>query len=149
MSDPIRTAPVGGSMLQHAAEAGKERPVSAILQDIVSSAQEIMRSEVRLAKAELKQEAVKAGRGAAMLAAGSVLGIFAVGLLLLSLVYALADTRLPNWGAALLVGLVVGGAAAFLALRGRSELAQLNPTPEKTVENVKENIEWAKHQIKS
>ena len=48
-----------------------ERPITAILHDIVSDIQEIIRSEIRLAKVELGEQASKAAPAAGMLAAGA------------------------------------------------------------------------------
>jgi uncharacterized membrane protein YqjE len=67
-----------------------DRSISSVLSDIVGNIQQIVRAEVRLAKAEVREEAVKAKRGVVLLGAGAVGFLFAVGFLLLALVYALA-----------------------------------------------------------
>jgi hypothetical protein len=59
----------------------------------------------------------------------------------------LLDMVMPDWAAALLVGLALGIAAAVLISKGRARLHV--PTPDKTIENVKENVEWMKNQTKS
>jgi hypothetical protein len=56
------------------------------------------------------------------------------------------DTFMPSWAAALIVGLVYLGIAAFLAKRGQTALKQLTPVPEQTIETVKEDVEWLKNQ---
>ena len=55
-----------------------ERSVSDVLQDIFGNVQDIVRSEVRLAQAEIKTEAAKTARAAKSLIAGAVLGLRAV-----------------------------------------------------------------------
>jgi hypothetical protein len=39
-------------------------------------------------------------------------------------------------------------AAAILVASGRNALKQVDPVPKKTVQTVKENVQWAKEQIK-
>ena len=67
-----------------------ERSVPEVLHDIIGNLQDIFRSEFQLAKTEIKEEAVEARTPAATLGAGLVLAAYAVGLLLLSLMYGLA-----------------------------------------------------------
>ena len=118
------------------------RPISQVLQDVVGNIQEIIRSEFHLAKAEMKVEGAKAAKGAGVLAAGGILALYAGGFLLLSIVYALS-TILAPWQAALLVAVIVGLGAAIMISAGRSKLKEVHPAPQRTIENVKENIEWA------
>jgi hypothetical protein len=57
---------------------------------------------------------------------------------------------MPVWLAALIVAAVCVGAAAFLGLRGKSEIsAAMPPKPEQTIETVKEDVEWAKTRMSS
>jgi nitrate/nitrite transporter NarK len=122
-----------------------DRAMSNVLQDIIGNVQEIVRSEVRLAKAEVKQETSKAGKAAGILAGGGVFGLYAGGFLLLAIAYALSLV-VPPWLAALLTALLAGMIAGIMVVIGRKQLKQVDPKPEKTIESVKENIAWAKHQ---
>lgn len=117
------------------------------IRQVVTDLQQLIRSEIRLAKAELREEATTAARGAGMLAAGGLLALYAVGFLLLTAVYALAGP-LADWLAALIVGVVVAIVAGVLAMVGRSRLKQASPRPEQTMESVKEDVEWAKRQVR-
>jgi hypothetical protein len=121
-----------------------QRSIPTVLLDVVNNLQDIIRSEFRLAKTELKEEASRVARPTAAFATGLVLGAYAIGLFLLASVYGLSVV-MPPWLAALLVGAVVAGiAGAFLASAGK-ELKRFNPTPEKTIQSVQENLQWAKH----
>ena len=124
-----------------------ERTFSAVLQDIVGNIQNIVRSEIRLVKTEIKEDAVQAGKSARILAAGSVLAVYAGATLVLTLVRVL-ETVLAPWQAALVIAAVVGTAAWLLISMGRSRMNHVDAVPEKTVRSVKENVEWAKDQIK-
>jgi uncharacterized membrane protein YqjE len=144
MSDPSRTA--GGGLGQYAYDqSGRERPITEIFRDIVGNVQEMVRSEVRLARVELRDEASKTARAGAMLAAGAVLGIVA-GVFLLVCIAQILDMVMPDWAAALLMAIALGIPAAIMVSRGRQRLHV--PVPEKTIENVKENVEWMKNQTK-
>jgi len=124
-----------------------QRSVPEVLQDIVSNLQEIIRSEFLLAKTELKEEAKQAAKPVTTLGAGLVFGIYGMDFLLLAATYALALV-MPVWLAALLVG--TGLAIVALALMSSSgkKLKRINPTPDKTIQSLEENVQWAKHQIK-
>jgi uncharacterized membrane protein YqjE len=125
----------------------EDRSVKQILQDILTNMQEIVRNEVRLARTEISEEMSKALRAFAFLGSGLFLGIYALGFLLLSAVYALAAV-LPDWLAPLLVGLLVAVVAAVLIMVGRNRLAAVRAKPEKTIQSVKEDVQWVKDQTK-
>lgn len=119
-----------------------ERPFVDIFQSIGSNIQDIIRSEVGLAKAEIQGEAKEAGRAGTMLLAGAMVGLYGLGLLLLASVYALSLV-LSAWLAALLVGLVVSVVGAALIMVGRRRWSRMYVKPEQAIESVvKENIEW-------
>ena len=124
-----------------------ERTFSDVFQDIVRNLQEIVRSEVRLARTEIREDVAKAKSSATMLGAGAVTALFAVLFLLAAAASALALV-MPPWAAALIVGAALAIAAGAALMVGRTRLRQIHPTPERTVESVKENVEWAKQQIR-
>lgn len=123
------------------------RSVTDVLQDIVGNVQEIVRSEVRLAKTELREEAAKAKTSSMFLGAGALVGVYAGGFLLLGIMYALA-IALPLWVAAFIIAITLAVAAGLLLRAGRRRIQQVNPTPDRTVENVKENVAWLKQHTK-
>jgi Putative Actinobacterial Holin-X, holin superfamily III len=118
-----------------------ERSVSDVLQDIFGNLQDIVRSEIRLAKADLKGEARKAGEAGKPLLAGVVCGVYAGALLMLGLVYALSLVIAP-WLAAVSLSVVLFAISAVLVGIGRARLRILNPAshPTPTLENVKEKV---------
>jgi uncharacterized membrane protein YqjE len=100
---------------------GNERSVSEVLRDIFGNLQDIVRSEVRLAKSELKAEAGKAVNAGRPLMAGLVFGLYAGGLLLLAAVRALSLVIEP-WLAALAIGAILSVIAAILIGTGRGRM---------------------------
>ena len=127
--------------------AVEDRSLSEVLQDILRNLQDIVRSEVRLAKTELREEADKVKSSALLTGAGAVTALFALLFLLLTIVYALSLV-LPIWAAALIVGSVLAVFAALLLMVGVRHFKQIHPVPERTVETLKEDVEWAKQQTK-
>ncbi|MDX6463240.1 MAG: hypothetical protein QOE55_6937 [Acidobacteriaceae bacterium] len=123
------------------------RSIADVLQDIVANLQTIIRSEVRLAKTEIKEEATKASRAAGVLAGSVVAALFTTWLLLLTILFALA-TVIPMWSAALLLLVVMAVITIVLLSTAKKQFQIVHGTPEKTMESVKENVEWVKSQIK-
>ena len=123
-----------------------ERSVSEVLQDIFGNVQEIVRSEVRLAKVEIQTEAGKTARAAKSLLAGAVIGFYAGGLLLLAAVYGLSMVLAP-WLAALAVGAFLLIVAMILISVGQGRLRLVNK-PEKTVKTLKEDVQWLRDQTR-
>ncbi len=126
----------------------RERTAGEIVKDILASAQDIIRSEVRLAKAEVQAETRKAVSAGTMLGTGAVVALYATGLLLAAATAALALV-LPVWAAALIVGGALAAVAAGLISVGLSRWKLVHATPDKTIGDVKENVEWLKRQTKS
>ena len=129
------------------AAAQIQRSVPEVLQDIVGNLQEIIRSEFRLAKAELKEEASRASKPVVTFGVGLVFGFYGIGFLLLSLVYWLT-TLMAVWLAALLIGAGLAIVAIALMSSGGKKLKHVNPTPDKTIRSLEENVLWMKHPIK-
>jgi hypothetical protein len=100
-----------------------------LLGDVTRDLSTLMRQEVELAKAELKQSATKAGKGSGMLAGAGVAGHFVLVFLSLGLMFALGALMPLGW-AALIVAVVWGIIAAVLASIGRKELKQVKGLPQ-------------------
>lgn len=126
--------------------ATAERPISAVLHDIVGNVQEIVRSEMRLAKTELTEELGKMRSAGVLLGAGVLMISFGAVFLLLAAVYALSLV-MAAWAAALIVGVAVCVIAALCFGAGIKRVKAMRAIP-KTTESVKENVEWAKQLTK-
>jgi hypothetical protein len=100
-----------------------------LLGDVTRDLSTLMRQEVELAKAELKQSATKAGKGGGMLAGAGVAGHFVLVFLSLALMFALGALMPLGW-AAVIVAVIWGIIAAVLASIGRKELKQIKGLPQ-------------------
>ena len=109
----------------------------------------LARQELQLAKAEMAEKGRTAAPGFGMVGAAGAVGLLAAGALTACLILAL-DGIIPNWLAALLVGIAYAAMAGALYYAGKARVQDAGPlVPEKTVETIKEDVEWAKNQIGS
>ena len=122
------------------------RSIPEILQDVLTNIQDIVRAEVRLAKAELGEELNRARSGGLLIGVGAVAAMFSALFLLLACVYALGLV-VPNWAAALIVAAAVGVAAAVTLGLGLKRLKTIQAAP-KTAASLKENVQWARQLTK-
>jgi hypothetical protein len=122
------------------------RSIPEILQDVLTNIQDIVRAEVRLAKAELGDELNRARSGGLLIAVGALAAIFSALFLLLACMY-LLGLVVPNWAAALIVAAAVGVAAAVTLGLGLKRFKTIQAAP-KTAASLKENVRWAKQLTK-
>lgn len=123
------------------------RSITDVFEDIVANVQTIIRSEFRLARTEITEEITKAKEASGILAGGALSALFAIWLLLLTIFFALSIV-LPLWAAALILFVVTAVVSAVLLLVGKKKFKTVRAMPEKTVETMKENVEWVKSQTK-
>jgi uncharacterized membrane protein YqjE len=127
----------------------RDRSLGELLKQLSEQTTRLVHQELELAKAELTQKGKQAGAGAGLFGGAGALGLAALGALAACFILAL-NAIMPAWLAALIVAVVYGAIAAFLALRGRDKVKQATPlVPEQTIETVKEDVEWAKTQLRS
>lgn len=125
-------------------DSSSTRSLGDIVGDITNDMSTLVHQEIDLAKAELKQQATRAGKGAGMFGGAGVAGLLTLIFLSLALTY-LLDNWMPVELAALIVALLWGAVAAVLALRGKKEIQKTEPLPV-TQHSVKEDIQWARAQ---
>ena len=122
-----------------------ERSVGELLKQLANETTTLMRQELELAKAEMREKAGKAGPGFGMWGAAGAMALLALGALTAFLILAL-DGAMPNWLAALVVALVYAAIAGLLYLRGKRKVDEAgSPVPEQTIDTLKEDVQWAKH----
>lgn len=127
--------------------AAEDRSLGELFGNLTSDLSALVRSEMELARVELKEEATKAGKAAGLLGGGALAAYLAVTLLAFAAAWGLAEVVDAGW-AFLIVGLVVGAIAAAIALKGRERLNAVEPVPGQTVETLKEDARWARAQLK-
>ena len=123
-----------------------ERPLGELLSDVTSQLQELVRKEIELARAEIKQEVDKAVKGVAAFAVAGVIGLLAAIALVFAAAWGLSEL-VPEGVAFLIVGVLLLAVAGGLFMAGKKKVAEVNPVPEQTIETVKEDVETAKDSL--
>lgn len=120
--------------------------IGELIGELTQDLSRLMRQELELAKAEIREEAGKAGKAGGMLAGAGFAGYMTAVLLSLALVFALGNLMDLGW-AALIVAVLWGIAGAVMFNSGRAKLRRV-AKPERTIETLKEDAEWARHPTK-
>jgi Flp pilus assembly protein TadB len=127
----------------------RDRSLGELLRQLSEQTTRLVHQELELAKAELQQKGKEAGAGAGMFGGAGALGLAALGALTACFILAL-NALMPAWLAALIVAVVYGIIAFVLVRQGQARVKRATPpVPEQTIETVKEDVEWAKTQMRS
>ena len=105
----------------------------------------LARLEIQHARAEMAENAGEMKRAAILFGLAAAFGLLTL-IALVSFVILLIAIWLPAWLAALIVLVVFVLAAALFAWQGSRHVH--NPTPQRSIESVKEDIAWAKRLIR-
>jgi hypothetical protein len=111
--------------------------VGELLGEVTRDLSTLMRQELALAKAEVREEAVKAGKAGGMLGAAGFAGYMVLLFASIAAWQGLAEVMASGW-AALIVTVVWAAVGAVLFVLGRQRMREVNPKPERTVETVSE-----------
>jgi hypothetical protein len=114
-----------------------ESSVGELISEVTSDLSKLVRQELELAKAEVKQEATKSGKAVGMLGGAGFAGYMVALFLSIALWWGLANVMDEGW-AALIVAVLWAVIAAVLASIGRKRLREVNPKPERTIQTIKE-----------
>ena len=125
----------------------EERSLGELFGELSQDVAMLVRQEAQLAKTEMQQKLSKVTTDVVSLATGGVVlligGLALTAALILLLVH---PVGLDPWLAALIVGGVCGLVGWMMVQRGLTNLKRIDPTPRRTVESIKDDIQWAKEQ---
>jgi drug/metabolite transporter (DMT)-like permease len=133
-----------------ATEREREPSLASLLGGVVGDMQTLVRQEIALARQEIREEL--SGAKDAGTALAIAVGVLAVGglLLVLTLAQALAYfLHWPVWAGYGVVGIVLAAVGYIMFSSAQKRMQQISPLPEKTVETMKENVEWIKDRTTS
>jgi hypothetical protein len=128
-------------------EHSDERSVGELFTELAQETGTLIRQEVKLAATEMTQKATYAGRQAAFVAVGGLLGVVCMLALVAALVLGLG-TFMALWLSALIVGVVVGVVAFLIANKGITALREMDLTPKQTIQSIQEDKSWVQQQIR-
>ena len=108
----------------------------------------LVRDEMRLAQAEMKEKGKKAGVGVGLFGGAGIVALFGVGALVACAIIALSNA-VDLWLAALIVGVVLLVLAGVLALVGKKEVTAAVPAmPQEAVSGLKTDVDTLKESAK-
>lgn len=111
--------------------------VGQLVSEVSQDMSVLMRQELALAKAEVKQEAIKGGKAAGLYGGAGFAGYMLLLFLSIAAWWGLANVMDQSW-AAVIVAAVWAVIGAVLYATGRARMREVNPTPERTAETLKE-----------
>jgi Putative Actinobacterial Holin-X, holin superfamily III len=125
------------------------RPIGEVAGALTRDLSLLVRQELELAKAEMREKGKVALPGLGMMGAAGVVALLAAGALTASLILVLS-LFLDDWLAALIAAVGLAAVAAGLGLAGKERVEEMgSPLPEQTIETVREDATWVKEQAKS
>jgi hypothetical protein len=141
LSDESRLGPDAA-----AARPKSGRSVAALLSDLASETAMLVRQEIALFKAELREKLARLGQGVGALAAGGLVAFSGWLALLAAAVLSLSNLVEP-WLAALIVGVVVLALGAGLLFFGKSRLDADAVALRRTINSLREDEAWIRDQL--
>jgi uncharacterized membrane protein YqjE len=122
----------------------QEPSLGTLVSQLSSQIPELIRSEIRLAQAELTEKGKRAGLGIGMFGGAGIVALYGVGALIATLILLLA-LAMDAWLAALIVTVVLFAIAGIAALLGKKQVSQATPPkPEQTIANVQQDVQAVK-----
>ena len=127
--------------VRHRTDHHEQAPVGELVKRASEQLSDIVRSEMRLAQAEMKEKGRRAGLGGGMFGGAALFALLALQVLVAAAVAAVALV-LSVWLAALVVAAGLLLVAGLLALIGRTEMRQATPAkPERTIGSVRADVQ--------
>ena len=126
--------------------AGEEAPVGDLLKRLGQDTGTLVKQEITLAKLELRESVKGLAKDAGKLGAAAGLGLFGGFALLAFVIIGLGDLIDNYWLSALIVAVLLLGAAAILAKGAMKSMQQNSLAPGETVQTLKEDQRWAQRE---
>jgi fatty acid desaturase len=124
-----------------------DRSIAVLLSDLANETILLVRQEIALLKAEMREKFGRMGQGATALGVGAALALSGWFVLLACAVLALATVMQP-WLAALIVAVVVLAIGGILLLIGKKRLDTDNLVPRRTMRSLREDEEWIRERMR-
>ncbi|MEX2457955.1 MAG: phage holin family protein [Actinomycetota bacterium] len=135
------------SRSERAQNSNGDRSTVRLIRDIASDTSTLVKQELQLFKQEMTEALSARLKAVAAFAAAGVIALFVIGFMGMSAAAALSNVIAP-WAANLIVagGFLLLALAAVLFAKRRLKVPPI--APEETVRTVKEDVEWARAQLK-
>jgi xanthine/uracil permease len=134
-------------MAELSRRTAEERSIGELFGELSQDVGLLVRQEAQLAKTEMQAKLSKVTTDLVALAAGGIVALVGGLALTAAVILLLIDpVGLKPWLAALVVGALMGIIGWVMLQRGVKDLKGTDPTPRRTVETIKDDIQWAKEQ---
>ncbi len=121
--------------------------IGELVQRLSQQTATLVRQEMHLAQAELKQKGKKAGIGAGMFGAAGVVALAALGAFVAGLILVIGEA-VDMWVSAFIVTGALLAVAGILALVGKRQVAEATPPkPEAAIESVQADVAEIKERV--
>lgn len=122
----------------------QDASLGTLVSQLSAQVPELIRSELRLAQAEVTEKGKRAGVGIGMFSVAGLLGFFGLAVLLTTVILLLA-LAIDAWAASLIVAVALLVGAGIAALAGKKKVAEAAPpTPERAVQGLKRDLATVK-----
>lgn len=120
-----------------------ERSIGTLFKELTHDLSTLVRSEIALAKLEIKQSVVRLGIGGVFFAMAA-LAVLGAGVLMVVVAILVLALWLPAWAATLIIAVLMLLIAALFVVVGRKKMHNLDFKPEATIQNVKTDLQTLK-----
>jgi hypothetical protein len=123
-----------------------ERGIGELFTELAGETGTLIRQEISLAQVEITNKAASVGRNVGVVAAGGAVanaGLLAI----MAGIILIVSYAIPLWMAAILVGGTTAVGSYMAISASLTELRNLDVTPSKTVDSLKEDARWLKKQV--
>lgn len=124
-----------------------DRSLGTIVKELVGDIQTLFRSEIALLKIEIRDTIAKLGGGIGMFAGAAFVALFGLAFLFVTVLLVLVRIGVPAWLSALIVTIVLFAVAGILAFLGKKKFAAVDFVPNRSVQQIKTDIETIKADI--
>jgi hypothetical protein len=124
------------------------RPLTSLFTDTVAELTHLFQTEIRLVRTEINEKLSKAANSGVLIGAGAIVMLPAVFILLLAIVRWLAVAGLPEQWGLTLVGIIVAAVGVGLLMKGINNLKGSALVPQRTIRQVRADVEVAKEQVR-
>ena|SRR5215213_319198 len=128
-------------------EEKDDRSIGELIAELSRETTTLVRQELQLAKVEMSQKASRAGKNVAFLVVGGVVAYTGLLAIIVAVIIVLGNV-IALWLSALVVGAVIAAVGLVLVIKGANTLRQEDPTPQETIETLKEDREWLRDQTR-
>ena len=132
-------------------DIASRRSLGDLLNELTDGSAQLVRDEIRLAKADTVESLLALRRGAVLLGIGIAVALCAAAAGLAGLIMAISRYLLDSrtWLAAIIVAMILGVIAWLTVWRGSRSLSGSSLAPSETATSIKETAEWLRHPTRS